>query len=176
MAITLSPNLATATLEQILMHHRGRVKSLKDHLSDAQRRSMVTSSEKFVFPFEHSVILGLYSGENKNGCLVRLIKIMSCYKAIKDFYPADSIVRISAVREAIKDVFNVSYGLGTEFHDIPSLRDKDRKIQSISLEQGCVFIYAMVDGLSINVEDKERFAKSVWWQYASGISPALFNS
>ena len=123
-AMALSPDFTDVVLE-ILMHHKDRVKDLRRRT----RQGLVTSNTGFIFPFEHTVVHGLYSGEKNEWFLgvSRFLRKQSCYRAAVSSFDDSyhKLARLSDVRSAVGDLFDVSYGLGTEFHGIEVFRDDD---------------------------------------------------
>ncbi|MEK6854835.1 MAG: hypothetical protein AABX73_01295 [Nanoarchaeota archaeon] len=180
MEAVLSPDFTDRVVD-ILSHHKERV----SHLSEKTKRLIITSDERFVFPFEHTVIHSLYSGERKEGVLARQLKRASCYhSAYSCSYENSWLAKMPEIKLAVRDLFNVAYGLGTEFHDVENLRDETRRISCISSEQGAAFISIMAGGLKINLADRlellheealNNYSRTIWNQYAFNKIPRLLS-
>ena len=159
-------------LEVILSHHQDRVV----HLTESQKRIRTTSDPSFVYPFTHAVTLGLYSGENQDNFLIKHFKLASCYHSADVFYSNDKNkkLKMQNVKDALKDIFDVSYGLSSEFRDIENLRDSENRVKNALLETGLNCISLMADALHICVIDTYSLSNEIWYQYSKGIIPRFF--
>jgi hypothetical protein len=189
----LSPDFTDRVMDIIYSHHRDRVNSLLSgpharYFTPAEKRYAVTSDRRFLGPFRHTVVHGLYSGEWKQSLPIRMLKIKSCdhsiFRAYYDnpyrgtnmkYHRPPILVKKSSIKEAVRDLFKVSYGLGTEFHDIENFRNEEGFITTLSADQGSSFINVLTEGLSIDVPDTQQYSKDIWRLYSSGIAPRLFN-
>jgi len=154
----------------ILSQHKSNTKEL----SEKYQRHVITSDARFANPFTQSVVHGLFSGEKREGRFTRFFRKMSCEWFAGKVYDMRNTESIEAVyvSEAIRDIFNTSYSLGLNFHDIPDFREGGI-IRKISPETGMNFVYMMANGVGLNVSNLRDFSKSVWIQYATQGSPRL---
>jgi hypothetical protein len=182
MSIVISPS----SIDKVLQPWFAETEEKARELSESEKRYAVTSDRRFVFPFSHAVVTGLYSGENLDNWLVKKIKLQSCNRSIfRSYYdnpwkyiqhsPAPRPKKVPHVEETVHNVFNVAYGIGHHFHDIPNLRNDENMIQAINNEQGAHFILTLATFLNIDVQDPNQLSSQIWREYSLGIIPRLFN-
>ena len=162
MSVALSPNFTDNVLRKISQNHTLRLETIKARRLD----------KRFSLPFSESVVQGLYSGENKERAIDSHLRQNFCYRCVDLSYPQNAVREKDSARDAVLDLFQVSYGLGKEFGEIEGFRE-DRKVVLLTPEQGKTFVYSMAQGLSLDVEDLDSFSKTIWNQYASGRAPRL---
>jgi len=180
MEAVLSPDFTDNVLNLIYSHHRARV----EHLVRDNKRMAVLSDSRFTFPFQNTVVHGMYSGEWQEGFICRRMRRGSGYRSAQETFGPDSEdpllfrqfdVRVKDVVGAIRDLFNVSYGLGSDFHGISELRDERGRIQKIPEEQGLTFVDIMVnDKLFMDEESRDVFVRDVWRGYANPMPPRFY--
>src|SRR3989338_1806006 len=156
MSTAVSPDFIAGVLQE----YRERV----GEIVLARRRLEVTRTREFVAPFETSVVYGLFSGENNDGWFNKRMKLAACYSVAEDSYSTEWFRKeMQEVVEAIDDIFNANYCLGSDFRIVRN----DGRIK-LSDEIGGELIGMMVKGLEINVDDGRGFARSLWRHYAAG--------
>lgn len=148
----------------------GLAGNLCERTKRVPKRLELTSKESFIFPFEHTVIQGLISGERNEGWFGKAIRKASGRKAVNVQYSNDSERR--ELCAAIQDLFNAAYGFGTVLGRMDGLRDDNGKIARVETGQGEQFVYILMQGL--NICGDQSTARNIWGIYASG-NPRLYN-
>src|SRR3989344_8435525 len=149
---------STVSLPQIISNI---AESLSKKIESLPERLKLTKRDSFVFPFEHTVIQGLISGERNEGRLRKIIRQASCKKAVTGQY-ANRLER-QELYATVQDLFNAAYGFGTVLGRIEGLRDQNNQIMRVDLSQGERFVSVLMEGL--NVAGDQATAKSIWRIY-----------
>ncbi|MBS3088383.1 hypothetical protein J4402_01240 [Candidatus Pacearchaeota archaeon] len=119
-----------------------------------ERLRKVSKSREFAPPFEYAIVNGIYCGKNRQGCVIRMIKLKSCLRFAECSYGRKPD---GEVREAIRELFNLAYDFGAVV----------RPAKEIG------WIEKVADELGAVVGNTRAFARRVCSE-ASGPSPRLF--
>lgn len=117
----------------------------------------VSRRKEFAPPFEHAIVNGIYCGRNKQGCVVRIIRLKSCMRFAELSYNKKPD---REVKEAIKDLFYIAYDFGA----VTSY--------AVNRTNEINWIGRVANDLDIAVGNTRAFAERIYLQ-ASKQSPRL---